>query len=436
VALLGLAMLLVPRRYAAVPMLLMACFISPAQRVVIFSLDFNLLRLMILFGWARILLLGETAGFRWRWIDTALILWTCSGLAAAWLREGAFGAVVYRLGLAYDAIGMYLLFRLLIRSLADVEAIVRCACVIAIPVAAVFVLEHLTGRNVFAVFGGVSPITEIRDGRVRCRGPFPHPIYAGCFWAALMPLMAALWFRPGSARWLAPVGITCAIVVVITTASSTPLLAVIAAVAATAAFPFRRYLSLARWGTVIGLVVLHNVMQAPVWHLISRVDVVSGSTGWYRYRLIDGFIRGFDQWWFTGTRAYGELWGPSYKAVTNHFILEGVEGGLLTLALFATMIVLAFRGVGRLRRAIAPSDRYRQILVWAVGATLFVHCMNFLAVSYFGQVILAWYLALAAAGSLTPAMGTRPRRRRVPAPRAVILPAGHGRDLLTPTGSS
>ncbi len=74
VFLLGIATLVVPCRYALAPMLIMACFISPAQRIVIASLDFNLLRIMVLFGWLRIALFAESRRLGWKPIDTIVIL--------------------------------------------------------------------------------------------------------------------------------------------------------------------------------------------------------------------------------------------------------------------------------------------------------------------------------------------------------------------------
>ena len=79
VVILGLALILLPRRYAVIPMIIMACFIAPAQRIVFLTLDFNLLRLMVLFGWMRLMLRQEARGLRWRTIDYGIILWLLSG---------------------------------------------------------------------------------------------------------------------------------------------------------------------------------------------------------------------------------------------------------------------------------------------------------------------------------------------------------------------
>ena len=73
----------------------------------------------------------------------------------------------------------------------------------AIPTAIIFLNEARTGRNLFAAFGGVPSLTDMREGKLRCSGAFGNSILAGCFWASLIPLMAARGFQPGANRALA-----------------------------------------------------------------------------------------------------------------------------------------------------------------------------------------------------------------------------------------
>ena len=166
-------------------------------------------------------------------------------------------------------------------------------------------------------------------------------------------------------------------------------------------FPLRRSMRWIRWSAVVGLVALQILMTNPIWHLFARIQLVHGSTGWYRFKMIDGFIRNFDEWWLLGTRDYSQLWAQNFDAITNQFVLEGTEGGLLTLVLFVVLLVLGFRGVGQVVRSVEKS-RFRQIAAWTLGATLFAHFASFLAVSYFGQIMMVWYLTLAAIASLSP----------------------------------
>src|SRR5579859_396556 len=201
VIILGICMLVVPRRYAAWPMIAMGCFIVPAQRVVVFTLNFDLLRIMVLFGTFRTLVRGEWRGMRWTRFDTVFVLWVLSGAVIYIISYNAsIDSIKYRCGTMYDQIGMYFLFRMLVRGWNDVGTAVVGFVVIGIPVAAGFIFESQTGSNVFALFGGAPVRTEVRDGRLRCCGAFAHPILAGCFWGAVLPMIVAQWWRGGKYR--------------------------------------------------------------------------------------------------------------------------------------------------------------------------------------------------------------------------------------------
>ncbi len=399
VIILGIAMLTIPRRWSVLSMLIVACFISSVQKIVVFGLDFNFLRIMVLFGIFRLLLKKEHVGFIWKPLDTAMVLWTISSMLIYTLQQGTFSAFVNRLGFGFDTFGMYFLFRCLIRDWEDVDTVVFGVLLTSIPVALAFLLENRTGRNVFSIFGGVPEITVVRFGRLRCQGAFSHPIIAGCFWASMMSLFAACWWKSINDRSWAVTGLVTSSVIVVCCASSTPVMGMLAALIGGLFFFLRHHMKLIRWGVLLTLIGLHMVMNAPVWHLICRVSAVGGSTGWHRYFLINQAINHFGEWFLLGTRSTAH-WGWGLQDVTNHYILQGVRGGFLTLCLFVAVIVCAFRDVGRLWRQQVYNPR-RLALSWALGVALFVHCIQFLGVSYFGQISVLWYLLLAMIGSMS-----------------------------------
>jgi hypothetical protein len=421
VLVLGVLMLILPRRAAVIPLIVMACFIAPVQRLVILGIDMTLLRILILFGWARLLLRGEFAGFRWKPIDTAVLAWAAAGTLVYTIQQATSAALINRLGNAYDALGLYFLFRCLVRTWDDIARTALGFAVVSVPVALLFAVESQTGRNLFATLGGVAESTLVREGRIRCQGAFPHPILAGCFWASLMPLMASLWWNERRQRVWVVVGLGCAAVIVLCCASSTPVISLAVGAMAAALYPLRRHLRAIRWSALLGLICLHMIMRAPVWHLLSRLKAVGGSTGWHRFHLIDQAIQRVGEWWLWGTATTAD-WGLGLRDVTNQYVLEGVRGGLLTLSLFLIMLGLAFQGLGqRLQRVEhAPAQR---AMVWGLGVALFMHAMNFVAVSYFGQIIMLFYLILGVAGALTPARAAQPH----PVPYSLAaLPSASG----------
>jgi len=216
-----------------------------------------------------------------------------------------------------------------------------------------------------------------------------------------MPMMAAQFFAKGLPRLLAIVGICCSCVIVVMCASSTPVMAIGFVILGFCFFPLRPHMRLIRWGLVGMLIGLHLCMKQPVWHLISRIDLAGGSTGYYRFVLIDEAINHFSDWALLGIDST-ERWRERLFDVTNQYILEGVRGGALTMVLFMVVVGLAFRGVGKLWRK-HRDDRRRVISSWALGVAMFVHAMNFIGVSYFGQINMVWYLLLATIASLSGA---------------------------------
>lgn len=416
---------LAPRHLAPLAFILMACLVSTAQRLVIAGLDFNFIRVLVLVGAVRVLSRREYSGFRVITTDWLLLAWGVVSVLVFTIQSGDTGGFITMGGKAFEALGVYFVCRALICRMSDLRAMARAIAIVVIPVCGFFFIEKVTGRNPFAALGGVPEVTLVRDGRLRCQGPFSHAILAGCFWAALIPMMAALFWEGSTKKFLAVIGCACAVAIIYFCASSTPVLALIVVFAGAILLPVRFYLSQLRWMTVAMLILLHIVMIAPVWHLIARVSAVGGSTGWHRYNLIDNAIERFPEWAFLGTRSTAH-WGWGLQDITNQYVLEGVRGGFLRLALFVAIVVLCFRSVGRAWRMFKPySPDF--MMAWAVGVSLAVHCVSFIGVSYFGQITMLWYLTLAMAANLDSiARASLPRKvvkRRQTAEPKRMMPA-------------
>jgi hypothetical protein len=400
-ALVAFALLLfvLPRRYAAIPLLAMAALIPTAQRIVVLDLDFTYLRVLLLCGTFRVLLRGEARAFVWRPIDKVFVAWCLVSFAMPLFRGDTLGLVT-RCGYFYDAIGTYFLFRFLVRNWDDVQRLASAAALLSIPLALAFLVENSTQHNIFSVFGGVPEITVVREGRLRCQGPYSHAILAGCFWAVLLPLVAVRWWHGPRGRIEATLGVASSVVMIACCASSTPVGGAAAALIGGLTFYLRRHMRCVRWTVLLSLVGLHMVMKAPVWHLISRVSAVGGSTGWHRYHLIDEAIRRFPEWALLGTNSTAH-WGEGLFDVTNQFVMQAVVGGLLNLVLFVTLLALCFQAVGRLWRSFSD-DAATVALAWALGVSIFVHISNFIGVTYFGQTTMLLYMIPALLGSLAP----------------------------------
>ncbi len=397
---LGIATVLLPRRWAAVPIVILACFFSPAQRLVIATLDFSLIRLLVLAGAARVLIRGEYAGFRINAIDRAIVVWSIVGMAVYTIRIGTVEAFIYQAGLTFDLFGMYFFLRLTTRDWADIIRMADAICLLAAASVVFFGIEYLTQRNLFAVFGGVNEFTAIREGKLRCQGPFPHPILAGTFWGVLLPHAILSWRRVPRRKILAALGIVSILGIVFFSGSSTPILTVGCVILGFRMMPFRGYMRAIRWTGVATLLLLHVVREKPVWHLISRIDILGGSTGYHRYRLIDAAIERWQEWFLLGTNSTAH-WGYFLFDVTNQYVAEAVRGGIVTMILFVILLGVSFQYVGRTWR-MQQNNKDCVRITWALGTSLFAECVMFVAVSisYSQQSLLVWLLVIAAIGSL------------------------------------
>ncbi len=395
--LMGLATLGVSRRYAVWPLIVITCCITQAQRVSVFTLDFPFLRIMAMFGIARVVMRAEYQGFRWNGLDFAVLGFM--GLRWAFTAVGikTAGTFVAMGGEALDMWGLYFFFRCVVRDFGDFRATIYGFILISIPLSVAFIYEHTALKNPFSIFGGVSDVTRNRDGKLRCMGAYSHPILAGCFWAVLLPYMGSMIRQKGRITFLPLIGIACASIIIITSGSSTPIAGAGLAFLAGCLFLFRSRLKLIRWTGITLMILAQLVMANGVAHLLARTDLVGGSTGYYRYKLIDQFLGHWQEWLVIGSKKGTSSWAVPMFDIVNYYVVMGLAGGLLFVIALLALLLFAFRNVGRLRKTVHGNVE-AELTAWAIGVGIFVHAMIFLAVTYYGQIVMIWYFSLAITG--------------------------------------
>ncbi|MHC4583136.1 MAG: hypothetical protein ACYS3N_01320 [Planctomycetota bacterium] len=371
------------------PFILAACFVPSDQRVIIFDLDFTPLRILVLMGILRIILQGEQLMFKWNPFDKLVLTWAICGAVIYVIQWANMRALIYKCGMLFDVIGLYWLFRINISSWEDIRFAIKIFAICSLILAVLVGLEWATGKNPFAGMGKVS--TEVREGRYRCQASFPHSIMLGLFWATFVPLFIGFACQ-NKHKLLFWSAVGASVFIVAATASSTPALTLLVVLILLYGYKWRQYTAPAAWGFLALLIALHIVMKAPVWHLISRVNVVGGSTGWHRYILIDQAVNHFGEWMFLGCKSTAH-WGWGLTDITNQYILEGIRGGLITLVLFLVMIYMALRTL--LRLSLQKRRHKQHFLVWCIFVAIMGHCVAFFGVSYFGQIVIWWYMTLA-----------------------------------------
>jgi len=412
---LSFLVLLLPRRQAAIPLILAACYLTLGQQIVIFSLNFTILRIIIFFGWIRILLRKELYEIKINALDKLMVWWVIVAIVTGVFLIKTFGGFINRMGFAYNTLGLYFFFRATVSDFEDVDYIIAVLAVIVFPLAVIMVHEKLTGHNIFSIFGGVPEVSAVRNGRLRCQGPFRHPILAGTFGATLMPLMVGQWLKGGRSRLIDLMGIIGATVITVTPSSSGPAVAYCFVTIGMLMWPLRDRMRIVRRALLIGILSLHFIMKAPVWFLIARLSELIGGTGYHRSKIIDQAIRYFNEWWLVGT-TYTAHWmpyvlpnNPKMTDITSQYIGQAVDGGIGRLILFILIIIRAFRNVGEALHSFDEEDFGNRILCWAIGVSLLGHTVSFISVAYFDQIIVFWYLLLSMIASLPNSNASEPK---------------------------
>jgi len=391
----GILILALPRRYAVIPLLCLSIPIPMAQTLMVGSFHFQVYRIVILFAWTRILYEKSRLKSLWTWnpVDTAVLGYAVVCIVTytlLWQQSAAFFGEV---GKAYGIVGYYFAFRFFLRDRQDVDNVIKTYVWIAVFVAIVMINEQMTGHNALSMFGAPE-LSAVRDGYIRAQGPFSVYLTAGAFGATLIPLFLCLWRRGGSIK-LALLGLTAGIVITLTCKTSTAISACLAVVIGLAMWGLRGRMKQVRWAIVSVLTAMHLVMKAPVWALLARVDIVGGSTGWHRFKIVDNFVHHFWDWFLLGSNNYW-TWegGDDMWDTANQYVATGETFGLLALILFIATIVYCFKYLGHARKA-SVGNRSQAWFFWLMGVALFANLIAFLGIDYFDQSQVYWYSLLA-----------------------------------------
>lgn len=418
--------LVLPRKYAALPLFFVAFFVPLGQALVLGGAHLFVLRIVILAGMVH-LKRGKSEGGT----DAAVSRVNAIDKAYAWCMGIQMVAVVVlfrdtpalinQFGFLIDNVVAYFLLRRLLQAPEDIYRVLKFLAVVTVILAVCMIIEQEKLLNVFSFIGGSRVVPEIREGKIRSQGPFSHELTAGCFAATLIPLFVMLW-KSGKSKLMASIGLVGATVMTITSNSSTPLLAYVSGVLGIVLWPIRRKMKNVRQGLVLALVGLAMVMKAPVWFIISHIDLTGGSSGYHRAVVIDAFIRHFWDWWLIGVKETGS-WGWDLWDTQNQFVNVGQTGGLAAFIFFLILISRCFGRIGDARKAV-ESDLKQQWPLWFLGSALFANITAFFGVNYFDQSKVSWIMLLAMISTMTvPILATAKKTGEVgvvPAPTHLL----------------
>lgn len=433
IVLAGILMLVLPREKAIIPFFAGAILIPIDQILLIGPLHFPMLRVLLIFGFARIFwakVSGTDPVFSggMNAIDKAMLVLSAFTAVDGVLLWREAGALVFQLGNMYTTLGVYFVLRFLIRDEQDVRRTLRVWAIVTVAIAAIMVGEQLTGKNfLYMAIGGVhanlAEEVNMRDGSIRATGSFAHPILAGTFGGFSLPLFVGLWWRNKGDGKFAVCGAIGSVLMAITASSSTALLGGLGGLVGLGFWLMRRRMRLVRWGIIGTLAALQMTMKSPVWHIISDIDITGSSSSYHRYMLVDQCIRHFWDWFLVGTKDFGS-WGWDMWDLSNQYVAAADTTGLIPLIALLAIIVVGFKYIGRARRA-AEADKNEELFIWALGACLFANLVAFFGISYFDQTIVGWYavLAMIAAVTLPARVAEQEREAAATAPDLVLHPS-------------
>lgn len=412
VLVLGILLLSVPKKWAPLPLLAGCCFITMGQSVEFGPINLQAYRMLIFVGLLRVVMRGERIAGDAGTTDRLIICWACWMFFASLFHEFIPGSgPLFTLGVVFNITAIYYLSRVWCNDVEAITALVGCIAFVLAPIAAEMIYEKLAGKNLFSVFGGLGQVF-IRDGEIRARGSFRHPILAGTVGATCLPLMIGIWNRH---RVSAIVGIIACLAMVGASQSSGPVVSLGVGLAVVAAWKFRRHVKRLCWSCVVAYILVEMISNRPAYHVVvTRLDFTGSSTAHYRCRVIDVAVENFSQWVAVGTD-HTRNWIPGgigsvvgdgrHMDITNYYVAMGVMGGFLALCLVVGMIFVGIRNV-----VIFVNERDNnhtigdKFIVWCFGAALFTHAISAISVAYFDQSQTFFWMTLGITTSLTLAM--------------------------------
>src|SRR5262245_17876619 len=182
-----------PRRWASVPLIGGAGYVTIGQAVEIGPFTFTVLRILIAAGVARAIFRHEKLAGGMNGLDRLMLFWAFWAVLSSAFHDAASSALVFHLGFVYNTCGVYFLSRIFCSSLEETVLLCRAIGIMLALVAIELVYEHVAFHNLFSILGGVPNTPMVREGRIRAFGPFVHPILAGSVGAVSLPLMVGIW---------------------------------------------------------------------------------------------------------------------------------------------------------------------------------------------------------------------------------------------------
>ncbi len=394
-----------PRAWAFIPLLIAACHTPYTP----FLSGLTAARLLIIVGILRAIREGW---FEWsvhERRDRMMVVFAALAMLSTFAHGWEYSnPLTTRIRLVLDVCGAFIYARAYLYDNGSLARFATSLALVMAPFALMMAIEQSSGRNPYGFIGVSKAIAIVRDGEFRAQGTFGTPILAGTVGASAIPLFLMLWREN---RRIALIGLAASGSIVVFSASSGPIGTTLIGLSVIALWPMRANLRPILALAAVFLVVIHFIRTKPVWHLMTLIDFVGGSTGWHRAYLIDMAMKHLDEWWLFGTD-YTRHWMPyglaaveNHCDLTNYYIHLGVTGGLPLVMCLVVILWMTFRLILRAVEEIGGEGATAEFRLWCLGAALLGHSITFLSISYYDQMsVFFWLLVGGAAGFVRDAV--------------------------------
>lgn len=363
----------------------------------------NPLRFIVITSLIRLIMRGEHKNIIWNKMDGLFVIFGAWMIISAYFHQDNYSVITNRAGHICDIFGVYFSLRSYISDISEAKYAISCLAIILFPIAILMIIEKVQVHNYFAdIWGGLSR-PMIRNGNVRARGPFAHPILAGTVGAVCVPFMIGILKEHRTRGYF---GIISCLCIVATCGSSGPIMSLGGSLVALYYWKYRTTTRYIPAVSIIAYIMLDLYMADPAYFILAKIDIAGGSTGWHRAKLIQASIEHLSEWWIIGTEytrhwmPTGVTWSQDHTDITNYYLRFGVYGGLPLIFIFVYIIMTAYTYIGKMiedNRTILANHKY---FIWSLGSSLFSHTATMISVSYFDQSFVFVYFTLAAISSM------------------------------------
>lgn len=408
----AIALISVRRENAPIPLLIGCCYMTMGQGIELGAVSLPVYKMLLLVGLVRVIARNERIAGGLNGVDKLIIALVSWMFTASLFHDWVPGSgPVYMSGVIFNITLIYFLIRIWCGTVEETVGVITAVAWVLAPVALEMMFEQVASKNLFGFLGGIPESVIERGGRLRAQGPFRHPILAGTVGGTCFPLMLGIW---KSNRLASVVGCLSCLLIVAASASSGPIISMMAGIGIVACWQFRKHTSKAVYALIALYLLVEIISNRPAYHpLITRLDLTGSSTAYYRVRLLDTTIEHFREWWMTGTD-YTRHWipegigsvvaGGKHLDVTNYYIGFGISSGLMGVVLVIWIIVRSLRDVVRVTSSEEFGENNEELfMIWCVGGCLFSHAISAISIAYYDQSQTFFWLSIAILSSLVSA---------------------------------